>query len=64
MHQVHVYLNTIYVGDDQELFPLCFHSVHSGHVEIRDFLRVLRLKACNLSEKVSYQVIFSFNAAH
>ncbi|XP_028094742.1 uncharacterized protein LOC114294801 [Camellia sinensis] len=30
----------------------CLHRAHSGQVKIHNFFRVLRLKACNLSEKI------------
>lgn len=34
-----------------------FLLVHSGHVKIDDFFRVLRLKACSFTERVSCEVL-------
>lgn len=43
------------MGIDKIPYPAC-----SGRVQYRDFLRVLRLKACPLSQKVSYQIAQDF----
>lgn len=39
---------------DNPLYFSLFNLVCSGRVKFYDFLRVLRLKACTLSEEVSY----------